>query len=283
MTRLSGQLCVVGVLLVGTAAWAAGPPQPVGVSRTTVSYTTAAGPASFFGDRDYSGIGPTSATVLAGAPNIRTFNSVNAFGRRTLVDNTYPEVIGADESLLTHAFFKVDNSGDYFPGILHGTDVTVTVEGIQFDHRVTVDASTFMLHTLFLDPQVQQLGLGAYNHLHNHRTATDPFRNTHEFEQFGIFGHAGHGFPPDTIFGVVNPVVTGNGTDTLNISLTVPYEFFKNLEQVDQPVPPGLPGPHGFLEPFHFHLEYVVTPEPSTIMLLLGGVWLAARRRRDLP
>jgi hypothetical protein len=64
--------------------------------------------------------------------------------------------------------------------------------------------------------------------------------------------------------------------------LSVPYERLRHFEDVGQEVPEDLPAPFGFLEPFHFHVEFVVSsvPEPGAAVLLLGGSFYALRRRR---
>jgi len=115
-------------------------PVPIGMGTTTISYETNNGPFSASGQRDYSGAGPTDATTLVGADNIRIFNSVNEFGRRPLV----PGAIGPNESLISHAFFKTDNYGEFFPGLAQGGDIHVQFENIQFDQPVTVDESTIL-------------------------------------------------------------------------------------------------------------------------------------------
>lgn len=236
--------------LAAVTAFAGGRPQPLGTSTTTISYQTTAGPVSFSGNRDYSGVGPTDATVLGAAPNIKTFNSVNSFGRRPLVTGG----LGADESVLAHAFFKIDVGGDYFPDLVEDGHLTITVTGIQFDQPVVVDESTFLFHVLWNGDQVDQLE-HIYHHLHNQHTASDPFRDYEAFLNQGVFSTFPH---PDHVLADVTPVFDCSAGTTLQFTLTVPYHLLQNLEEEGHHPPPGLPAPHGFLEPFHFHCEYVV-------------------------
>lgn len=277
---------VVGMLTCGVVR--AAPPIPIGSSTVTVGYDTTGGAVSFSGSRDFlsDATGPGDATVLGSAPNITAFNSVNSFGRRTALANSNPafaDVLGPNESLITHAFFKNVPSqlnDDFFPDLVPNGDLTFTVDDIHFDGPVTVDESTLLMHVLFNGDQVDQLP-NFYFNVHNHHTGTDPFRNFDEFINGGIFSD----FPftgANYVLGDVTPQFTGNGTDTLGFSVTVPYDILKNIEEVGQQVPAGLPAPQGFLEPFHFHFEYVVTPEPATLALLLPGVLLISRRRRGL-
>jgi len=274
--------CYTPVLLTGllvTHLALAEPPVPMGTSTTTVSYQTAAGPVSFSDDRNYNGLTPSDATILGGAPNIKSFNSANHFGRRTELAGSnpaYAHIIGPDETLLAHTFFKINNGNDYFPGIVAGSDLTVTVNNIRFAGPVTVVPSTFLFHTLWIDTQVDQLD-HPYHHLHNLHTAS-PFRDSADFFDGGLFSD----FPePNYTLANVSPMFTGNGTDTLGFSITIPYDPLRNLADEGHGHPPhGLPAPHGFLEPFHFHVEYVVTPEPATFFLLAPVLLLFRRRNR---
>ncbi len=90
--RVCQQLIValVTATAVGlTCAPAAARPVPTGTGTITIGYETEAGPVSYSGERDYSGTGPTDATVLVGADNIRVFNSWNSFGRRMIVPGAW--------------------------------------------------------------------------------------------------------------------------------------------------------------------------------------------------
>lgn len=278
---------VLGLMTLTVGVVADARPIPTGMGTTTVSYMTHHGMVSYSGQRDYAGTGPGSATPLGMAPNIAAFNSVNSFGRRPLVDIVFPNTIRENESLVTNAFFKINNNGDYFPGLEHHGNVTIRIENMTFSEPVTVLRNTFMFHTFWLSSQVDQFPPAeTYLNLHNHHTAVHNFRDLHEFELSGIFAHGGgggHGHGDNAGFGDVNPIITGDGTmaNPLSIELTVPYHLFANFEQTDQAVPPGLPGPQGFLEPFHFHLEYIVVPEPMTLGLLGAGSLLALMRRRQ--
>ncbi|MFQ5463344.1 MAG: hypothetical protein ACE5E5_12060 [Phycisphaerae bacterium] len=274
---------LVGLLCIGAAGAAHAGPVPIGSSTTTFSYTTANGLQTFVGSRDYTSSSPSDATPLATAPNVGTFNSVNTFGRRTFVAATGPQfdqVLTADESLITHAFFKFPGqfNADYFPGIVPGSNITVQVDGINFDAPVTVDHDTIMLHSLFADAQVQGLPSPYFN-LHNHEITSLNFRNFDDFVSTGVFST----FPvPNYVLGSndLSVVFSGEGTNQLSVALTFPYSLLEHTEEFGQTVPDGLPAPQGFLEPFHFHLEYVVTPEPASLALLLPAALMVCRRRR---
>ncbi len=269
------------VVLAGLVAGFAGEvtraqPVPLGTSTTTISYQVPGdtGPVwvNFSGDRNFNGVGPTDATVLAGADNIKIFNSWNQFGRRAIV----PGALRPGESLITHAFYKTDNGGAYFPDLIQGGQIRLQFDNIHFDRPVTVNENTMMLHALWNADQVDQLDW-FYISLQNHHTASFAFRDMDAFYGAGVFNQ----FPVPTVaLGDINPTITGNGTDTIGIDLTFPYDMLMNFEENGQTLPPGLPGPQGFLESFHFHLEYIVTPEPGSLALLLTGTLLAVRRRR---
>ncbi len=274
--------CAVFVALLGVTKASAAGPIPIGTSTVTVGYDTTAGPVSFSGDRAYldDATGPGNSTVLGAAPNIRAFNSIDSFGRRTFLANSNPifaGVLGGDETLVTHAFFKnvpTDIGQDFFPDLVEGGGITIEVGSIEFATPATIDPSTMMLHALWNPEQADQLG-NPYINLHNHHTQTDPFRDSNDFLAGGIFST----FPvANFTLGDLGATVTGNGTTSLALSVTIPYTMLQNLEELGQVVPPGLPAPQGFLEPFHFHIEYAVTPEPSTLALLILA--LLPRRRR---
>jgi len=266
------------MITMGTTALAG--PIPLGESTVTVSYPTDSGNPSFSTDRDFRGTYFPDALPLGDAPNIKMFQAVNAYGRRVNVASQFPEVIGDNESVVAHSFVKIDNNGDYFPGIPANGTVSVRIDNIRFSEPVRLDESTFLLHTFWDLNQSDQLH-HYYDHPHNLHTLTDPFRNEEEF-------HMAHEIvtdpAPHHVFGDLAPLttITGQGTDTLSILVEIPYEMFKHLHEEGQMVPDGLPAPHGFLEPYHFHLEYVVAavPEPGTIILLATAVVAARFRRR---
>lgn len=256
---------------------------PVGENTISVSYMTDAGLQTFSGSRNYLGVGPVSATNLGAAPNITAFNSANEFGRRITISHNpqFANVYHADETIITNAFFKKlgNESADFFPGITEHGDITVNITAQQFDRPVTVDTDTLLLHVLWND-QADQLD-PPYHHLHNVHTYSANFREVEEFHQAGEF--AEH---PVQNFVLADKhiqwTIAGEGTDTLSVSATFPYHLLKSLEEEaghgGHTVPHGLPAPHGFLEPFHFHIEYAVTPEPGTVVLLVLGAWALRRR-----
>ncbi len=253
-------LALVAICAVSTPTQAA-QPIPIGSSTTTFTYETAQGDVSFSGLRNFNGTGPGSATDLADADNIRAFNSVNAFGRRTVVDNTHPEAIGPDESLVSHSFFKIDINADYFPGLITNGNLTITIDNIQFPQPVTLETDTMMMHLLYSPAQTGQImpAVEAYNYVYNHHMATSSFRDLAAF--LDTPNMLIDNFPPgisNFVLHSIEPVITGNGTRRLGISLTIPYNKLKHIEQNTQTWPATVPAPQGFLEPFHLHLEYVV-------------------------
>lgn len=278
----------VGTMVLGlctAGAWAG--PVPIGTDTITVSYPTDAGIVSYSGSRDYNGTSVGDATPLGAAPNIRTFNSygntLGVFGRRTapvlLTNPAHQHVLGPDESLMTHAFFKIDNNGDFFSGLIDGGSVTIRVDNIRFDQPVHVLDDTRLFHVKWND-QADELP-SPYISLDDHRTPADNFRDFQDFRQVGLFTT----FPTDNfILGddQISWTITGEGTDTLGFQTVIPYDAFRNFEETMpyQSVPDGLPQPQGFLEPFHFHLEYVVVPEPGTLALLGAGIGFGLWRRR---
>lgn len=92
--------------------------------------------------------------------------------------------------------------------------------------------------------------------------------------------------------GDIAPYITllGDGTDTIGFLAEIPYSLFAHPHEGHagghhgDPYE-GLPAPHGFLEPYHFHFETLLSavPEPMTLTLLALGAWVASGRkfRRD--
>jgi hypothetical protein len=277
----------VGVLLMTTLAVqrVEGRPVPVGESLITISYDSSSGLQTFSGLRGYMGSGPTDATVFPGAPNIAAFNSAQTFGRRLAVaqNPAFSAVMQPGETLMSHAFFKrLDNlAGDYFPGIPQDGTITVKVENILFDRPVTVDQDTLLLHMLWRSEQSDQL-TPPHHHLHNIHTRTADFRDTDLFMGAGEFANLPS---PNFVLGDerIDWLISGNGTvgSPLTIMATFPYDVMRNLEEEHHhpTVPGGLPAPHGFLEPWHFHIEYTVVPEPTTLAFMLVGGYVLLRRR----
>lgn len=277
--------CVLATVLVASNASAR--PVPIGTSSISVSYTTDAGLQTFSGSRNYLGVGPVSATNLGAAPNITAFNSSNEFGRRVTISHNpqFANVFHSDETIITNAFFKKlgQEGSDFFPGITEDSNITVNITGEQFDRPVNVDTNTLLLHVLWND-QADQLN-PPYHHLHNVHTYSANFRELDEFHQAGEL--AEH---PAANFALADKHIdwniTGEGTDTLSVSATFPYHLLRSLEEAGHgghAVPEGLPAPHGFLEPFHFHIEYAVTPEPGALVMLAFGAWAVYRKRSSHP
>jgi hypothetical protein len=212
---------------------------------------------------------------------------VGVFGRRAagvLLNNpAHDHVILPGESLVSHAFFKIDNSGAYFPNLITGGNVTVSITNIKFAEPVNLVLDSLMLHAKW-NGQADTLP-SPYFQLDDHHTVTESFRDFDDFREVGLFAN----FPtPNYVLGnnLIGWTVSGDGTDTLSLEAVIPYDVFRNLEESDpgQTVPPGLPAPQGFLEPFHFHIEYLVVPEPTTLVLVgTGGLVLLRRRRSKHP
>lgn len=280
--RALAGLATVLVIASGSVANARPVVLPNTQTTTTVSVTTNSNIASYSASVGYEGAVLSDAVPFSGS-NIRSFNSVNSFGRRTFVANSGPQhqvVLNKDtESLITHALFKVDFDSNFFSSVDPNSTITIQVDDILFSEPVTVLDDTIMLHSLWRDAQVSQFPPATrYQNPHNHFTIADPFRNAVNFFQTGVFVN----FPVNHFVFNADGLgfgVSGEGTDTLDITVSFPYSMLKHLQEEGQPVPEGLPAPGGFLEPFHFHLEYVVTPEPSTLILLGASVAFGAFRR----
>lgn len=254
-------------------------PVPTGPSTVTVTYESAGDPVHLSAIRAYNGSSPSDATSLNPVYNVKEFNSANGFGRRIAVAISYPKVIGPNETVISHNFFKTDISEDFFPGIAADGMVTFEVDAIQFDQPVWVEESTVIFHTLWDLGQIRSALHHPYHHAHNIHTLADELRDMDKFELTNeINDHQDHmlGDMASRI------IITGEGTDTLHFMAEVPYEMFRHLAEEGQEVMPGFPAPHGFLEPFHFHFEYVVTsvPEPCALLLLLSGGGLLLHHRR---
>jgi hypothetical protein len=252
-------------------------PVPIGKADVTFSYMTDAGPRELHSQVDYSGRGRGDVIPLGGDPNIGYFNSVNNFGRRPLVEGGMRD----QESLLAQAFFKPEgNTTEFFAGIVKGGDLTLEVRNIEFDKPVYFMMNTFLFHRLWDVDQVDLLDM-PYHHVHNQDTATDPFRDLEKFIPLIFHEQPMPDYRLGTLTGPYRPTIFGEGTSTLGFRVTVPYDFMMSFEEMGQEVPPGLPAPFGFLEPFHFHYEFAVSyvPEPATGALLAAGALLALRRR----
>jgi len=267
-------LLCLNVALAGVAY-----PVPIGDSTVTVSYYSNGGEVVYSGDRFFNGTSPSAATALDDSPNIKVFQSANGFGRRLNVSLQYPEVLGEDETLIAHNFFKSDNYAEYFPGISSDDAITFRFEGIQFAEPVLVHEDTALFH-VFWDVNQSRLLEHPYHHVHNVHTLTDPFRDTQRFFDADEFMMT----PPHQVFGDLAGLleISGSGTTELTVQATIPYTMLQHLDDMNLYVPKGLPAPHGFLEPFHFHFEYVVSPvpEPAALVLLSAGAMLVVFRRR---
>lgn len=288
MKTTNWKACVVGIAAGLIAGAAAAGPIPIENSTITITYDGALGPVSHSGSVDYSGgLGPGDATRLGAAPNISAFNSAGSelgtFGRRAapilLTNPSLPDVFRPGESLVTHAFFKIDDNLDFFTGYTGGTsgNISVTIDNIRFSEPVTIVEDTMMLHAKWRAEQTDLLD-EIYVHIDNHHTVADTFRDFDTFSMRIFFDQP----TPNYVLNDSNLQwsVTGNGTDTLSLSFNFPYDMLKNLEEMGQTIPSELPAPLGFLEPFHFHIEYVVVPEPATLLLMLPAALAVLRRRR---
>lgn len=230
-------------------------PAVLGTAITRIEYQGASGPRKLEGVFDFRGLGPRDALPFPQDEKVLAMNSVNAFGRRPLVRDTIKD----DEILITNAIFKADlHENDFLADIAsEDTIVTFIIEDVKFDRPVFFQADTFMFHKLWDIDQVDRLP-NPYIQVHNQDTATDPFR---DFEAFR--GLIFHEIPQDYRLGYVTEIgelhIHGDGSDTLTIHLDVPYRILKHMEEQGQQVPPGLPAPFGYLEPWHFHMEYCVS------------------------
>ncbi len=286
-------LAAVCAVTAASPAAAMAKPHPVGTAVTTVTYDTAGGPVSFsetFGFVE-TGAGLDDIRNIGQAPNVGGFIAVDALGRRSNVALIDPAVQGANETLMRHGFYKADPNNqmqrgdDFFPGINVDGDLTLSVTGITFDQPVQVQPNTFLLHMLWDIDQVDQLGVDdqgvprTYVHPHIHHTVA-PFRDVDSF-----FLGASPTFSDvpvsNYVLGDVTPVIQQTAPDTINIEVTFPYRLLTHLEDDGLGIPAGvdLPAPGGFLEPFHLHFEYLVIPEPASLLLLAGGAGLLFRRR----
>ncbi|MCA9253079.1 MAG: PEP-CTERM sorting domain-containing protein [Phycisphaerae bacterium] len=279
IVAFSGALVACAVATVAHA----GPtdqPQPIGSSTMSITYNTSAGDVTYFGSRTHNGTGPGDVTNLGGAPNVGAFSAHNALGRRPATAQ------GSNETLMRHGFYKFGSSGfniagDFFPDIAPGSDVTIAIENVQFDRPVQVQEDTALLHILWDLDQVDSLGLNdqnlprSYVNPNNHHTVTN-FRDVAEFQSQNVFLENP---VPNYNLGDIVPVFSQPQPDTVSVSLTFPYELLHHFEDDGLGVPAGLPGPGGFLEPFHLHLEYLVVPEPSAGLLLAMGAMIIRRRR----
>jgi hypothetical protein len=278
-------LAVVAFTLVGvpTATTLAGPglqPQPVGSSTMSISYMTNAGPVEFSDLRSHNGSGIGDVSNLGGAPNVGAFSAHNALGRRPA------SAQAANETLMRHGYYKYDSNGfniagDFFPDLVPGSDIILAINNITFDRPVQVQTDTALLHVLWDIDQVDALGLNdqdlprSYVHGNNHHTVSN-FRDVPNFLNENVF----RDIPvPNYNIGDIAPVFTQLQPNVISVSLTFPYEILRHSEDDGLGVPSGLPGPGGFLEPFHLHLEYLVVPEPSAGLILAFGAIALIKRR----
>jgi hypothetical protein len=270
----------------GTTAF----PVPLGSNLTTVSYDTASGPIGFDTTLGYHGPGASLNDIeyLPGSGTLGAFVAYNALGRRSLVVSQDPAAQAPNETLMRHGVYKynannqIDAASDFFAGVNVEGNVTLTIENITFDRPVQVRENTLLLHALWDIEQMDQLGVDdqgqsrAYNSAHNHHLA-DGFRNFGSFFLGGspVFVNS----PPNYALSGITATVTHDAPNVIDVNISFPYRLLTHLEDDGLGIPIGveLPAPGGFLEPWHFHLEYLVVPEPSSLALLLAGL-LAVRR-----
>lgn len=268
----------LGVLLVGAPAATAVGPIPIGEADVSLSYMTDSGLRVLSSSVDYSGKSSNDAIPLGGDARVGYFNSVNSFGRRPLIDGA----IRDDESLLTHSIFKPPaHDTNLFPDIVAGSSITLEVQNIHLTEPGFVQRDTVLMHKIWDADQVDQLP-NFYINLNDHDTGTDPFRDFADFFPLVFTDFPVPNYDLAALSGPSELEVFGDGTDTLGFRITVPYDRFRNFEDVTQQVPPGLPAPFGFLEPFHFHVEFAVSsvPEPGAALMLLAGCPYVLRRKR---
>ncbi len=275
--RFLATILGMSVVFVGRATAS---PIPMHHSLITVEYETVNGPVEGSGERDYTGSMHHDATMLEGLPNMIAFSSLNDFGRRgqLLTNPPFAGAVRPGESLIAHAFFKHEDGHhhEFFPDLANDGRIRVTVTE-HYDQPVYVDRNTFMFHVLWDASQSDKLDV-PYVQIDDHYTITPSFRDLDMFLQAGLFSNApvpnyvqnSHDFKYR---------ILGEGTETLTIELKFPYELLRNLEEQGQTVPDGFPAPGGFLEPFHFHIEYTVVPEPASLLLMLGAFPFLFRRR----
>src|SRR5690606_34714357 len=134
--------------------------------------------------------------------------------------------IAANETVLTHAFFKADHADDFFADITPDSLVTLEVENIQFAEPTYVVTDTAMMHRFWDVDQLDLVDLAngtLHHHAHNHDTVTDPYRDLEQLMPL-VFSPV----PPlNYRLGTLTQfTVTGNGTTNLGFSLTAPYSIF---------------------------------------------------------
>lgn len=237
------------------AAWAHAP-EPIGTANITFRYMMANGEERVLTDvRDFSGRDHEDATPLDGDDNINCFFSVNAFGIRQDIRGGLAD----HEALIAFTFFKdhMDHSRNFFSDIAsEDTIITVEITGIQFAEPVTLVGSTFLMHRFWDADQVDQLD-NFYINLHNYGLSTDLWRDIELFFPNPFTDFPVPNYRPGEMTTAMSVDVQGSATDNISLTFAFPYKLFKHYEETGQTVPPGLPAPFGYLEPFHFHFEGV--------------------------
>lgn len=290
----------LGLLWFCAVAAHAGPtlyPVPVGENTTTITYGTIdGGSASYPVTLGYHGPGASLNDIehVPGSGNLGAFVAYNALGRRSEVIPLDPAVQAPNETLMRHGVYKfsaasqINVGDDFFTDIDVEGNVTFSVENVTFDRPVQVRMNTLLFHTLWDIDQVDMLGFDEHGHPH----AYNAHHNAHlvsGFRNFSSFFLGGSpvfvSSPPNYALGDITPIVTHDAPNVINVSITFPYRLLTHLEDMGMGVPAGsnLPAPGGFLEPWHFHLEYLVVPEPGAAMLFAGGLLLAGSRRIRAP
>jgi len=133
------------------------------------------------------------------------------------------------------------------------------------------------MHKMWPADQVDMLE-SPYVNVQNHETDVVAFRDYEAFFPRLFTDEPIPNYRLDTL----DVSYFGDGTDTIGFEVTIPYHYLENFENVDQEVPEGLAAPFGFLEPVHFHYEFVVRAVPgpgAAWLMLLGGPMLRRRRR----